>query len=248
MVHRWWQKHSLQVILGLSSIAIAWLIFQTRGAAILEAFSLFVRNLESHSENERELILANSLFQELQDKITDLEAENQELKKLLKYNQTSQNHLQTAVISAPIIGRNPDEWWKLITIGAGSREGVQKDYIVTGIGGLVGRIVEVTPHTSRVLLISDFSSSVGAMISRTRYMGFIKGNSSQTATMTFYAKVSDVQIGDLVTTSPISTIFPPSIPIGKVVSINLNKSPAPEATVKFTAPLDFLAWVTVYPK
>jgi rod shape-determining protein MreC len=244
MVRHWWQKNRLQVILGLSSVAIAWLIFQTQGAAILEIFSSLTRSLQPHSESERKAILANSLFQELQTKISKLEAENKQLRKLLQYQQTS----KISFITAPVIGRSPDEWWQVITIGVGSKEGVNKDDIVAGIGGLVGRIVEVTPHTSRVLLISDPSSRVGATITRTRYLGFIKANSQKTAIMVFYAKVADVKIGDLVTTSSVSSIFPPGIPIGKVISVDLNKSPAPEAKVQFTAPIDFLEWVMVYKK
>lgn len=244
IVRRWWQKYGLQIILGLGSIAIAWLIFQTKGAAILEMFASVTRNLQPYSENERKIILTNSLFQELQTEISELKAQNQQLQELLNYKKKAKNE----VILAPIIGRSPDEWWRLITIGIGTNEGVKKDDIVTGIGGLVGRIVEVTPNTSRVLLISDSSSRVGATITRTRYMGFIRGNSNQTAIMSFYAKVSDVQIGDMVTTSSVSSIFPPGIPIGKVVSIDLDKSPAPEATIQFTAPINFLEWVTVYKK
>ena len=244
IVRRWWQKYGLQIILGLGSIAIAWLIFQTKGAAILEMFASVTRNLQPYSENERKIILTNSLFQELQTEISELKAQNQQLQELLNYKKKAKNE----VILAPIIGRSPDEWWRLITIGIGTNEGVKKDDIVTGIGGLVGRIVEVTPNTSRVLLISDSSSRVGATITRNRYMGFIRGNSNQTAIMSFYAKVSDVQIGDMVTTSSVSSIFPPGIPIGKVVSIDLNKSPAPEATIQFTAPINFLEWVTVYKK
>jgi rod shape-determining protein MreC len=243
-VRHWWQKNRLQVILGLFSLAIAWLIFQTKGAVILEIFSSLTRNLQPYSENERKAILGNSLFQELENQISELEAQNEQLKKLLQYKQTTKINF----ITAPVIGRSPDEWWKVITIGAGSNQGVNKDDTVAGIGGLVGRIVEVTPHTSRVLLISDPSSRVGATITRTRYMGFIKANSSQTAIMVFYAKVYDVKIGDLVTTSSVSTIFPGGIPIGKVVSIDLNKSPAPEAIIQFTAPIDFLEWVMVYKK
>ena len=51
--------------------------------------------------------------------------------------------------------------------------------------------------------------------------------------------------GDLITTSNLSTLFPPDIPIGKVVSLNINRSPAPEAEIEFTAPVDFLNWVMV---
>lgn len=244
IVRRWWQKHGLQVILGLSSVAIAWFLFQTHGKAILEIYSSLVRTLQPYSDNQRKAILTDSMFQELQNQISELEAQNRQLKQLLNSKQTTNSNL----IAAPIIGRSPDAWWQLVTIGAGSKEGVKKDDIVSGIGGLVGRVVDVTSHTSRVLLISDPSSRVGATITRTRYMGFIKGNSNQTAIMVFYAKVGDVKVGDMVTTSSVSSIFPPGIPIGKVVSIDLNKSPAPEAVIQFTAPIDFLEWVAVYQK
>lgn len=241
IVRRWWQKYRLNIFLGFSAVAIALFIFQTKGSIITETFATLSRKIKPYSESERKIVLTNAFFQELQNQITQLESENKQLKQLLKYQQKSKNNL----ITAPVVARSADSWWQLVTIGVGSKQGIKKDDTVTGIGGLVGRIVEVTPNTSRVLLISDSTSRVGTTINRTRYMGFIKGDSSQTATMVFYAKVSDVKIGDMVTTSSVSTIFPPGIPIGKVVSIDLDKSPAPEATIKFSAPIDFLEWVTV---
>jgi rod shape-determining protein MreC len=244
VVFRWWKKNRLQIIFGVSSVAIAWLIFQSKGTAILEIFSSFTRFLQPNAEVNRKAFLADSFFLELQNQITEIEAENQQLKKLLGYVKTQKGSL----VTAPIIGRSPDAWWQIITIGVGNKQGVKKDDIVTGIGGLVGRVVETTPNTSRVLLISDSTSRVGATTGRTRYMGFIKGNSSQIAIMEFYAKVSDVKLGDVVFTSSVSSIFPPGIPIGKIKSVNLNKSPAPEATIEFTAPINFLEWVVVHKK
>jgi rod shape-determining protein MreC len=241
IVRRWWQKRGGQIILGISSLALAWFLYQTRGAIINELLYYLSRNFQRLPEAEEKALLSDRRFEELAAKVKELEAENVRLKKLLGYVEQKKR----ASISAPVIGRSVDGWWQLVTIGIGSKEGVKKDAVVTGIGGLVGKVVEVTPNTSRVLLISDPSSRVGATITRTRYMGFIRGNSSQLATMEFYAKVSDVKVGDVVTTSTVSTIFPAGIPIGKVVSVNLNKSPAPEATIEFIAPLDFLEWVTV---
>jgi rod shape-determining protein MreC len=244
LVRRWWQKHGLPLIFTVSSVSLAWLIYQSRGAAMLELFYVFTRYLHPHPQIDRQALNRDRTVQELDIRLTELETQNEQLKQLLGYVKAQKE----AVIPAPIIGRSPDAWWQLVTIGVGSKRGVKEDDAVTAIGGLVGRVVEVTPHTSRVLLISDSSRGVGATISRTRYMGVIRGKSSQTAVMEFYAKVSDVKVGDVVTTSAISSIFPPKIPIGKVVSVNLNKSPAPEATIEFTAPIDFLEWVVVHIK
>lgn len=240
-INRWYFKNRIQIILSFFLLIITGFIVHTKGAPLLEIFYSLTRYLQPYPEVNREAFLKNSLYEELEMKVTQLEAENKQLKQFLKYTKTQKGNL----ITARIIGRSPDSWWQLITIGVGSKDGVKKDDIVTGIGGLVGKIIEVTPNTSRILLISDPNSRVGASISRTGYIGFIKGNSDETAIMQFYAKVSDVKKGDVVTTSSISTIFPAGIPIGKVISVNLNKSPAPEATIKFSAPIDFLEWVVV---
>ncbi len=241
-IRRWWQKHRLQLVFSLSSVALAWLVYQSQGAAILELFYSLTRHLRLHAQIDRQALKCDRALEKLEIRLSELESQNKQLKQLLGHVNSQTNTL----IPAPIIARSPDAWWQLITIGVGSKQGVKQDHAVTAIGGLVGRIVEVTPHTSRVLLISDPSRGVGATISRTRYMGIIRGKSGQTAVMEFYAKVSDVAIGDVVTTSAVSSIFPSGIPIGKVVSANLNKSPAPEAVIEFTAPIDFLEWVIVH--
>jgi rod shape-determining protein MreC len=249
ILSRWWQKYGIQLLLATSSLSFAWLLYYSKGAIISELLFYLTRNFPRIPPMQQPGLLGEleeirfmaSRLEELTAKVEELETQNQQLQKLLGYVKPQKGNF----VSAPVIGRSVDGWWQLITIGIGSQEGVTQNVVVTGIGGLVGRVVEVTPNTSRVLLISDPSSRVGVTISRTRYMGFIKGNSSQTALMEFYAKVSDVQVGDVVVTSTVSSIFPPGIPIGKVISVDLNKSPAPQATIEFIAPLDFLEWVTV---
>jgi rod shape-determining protein MreC len=145
------------------------------------------------------------------------------------------------------VGRSADYWWQQVTLGRGSQDGIKEGFVVTGIGGLVGRVISVTPHTSKVLLVSDPSSRVGASISRSRDMGLIKGQGDQTAVMQFFEKVPDVRPGDIVTTSAVSTRFPSGLPIGKVKSVNLESGPAPEATIELSAPLNYLEWVIVHP-
>ena len=240
-ISRWWKKYGLQIIWGGVSIFVALIVYHSQGALINEILYHFSQLWLSQPQIDRQALYENSTIEELTTKIIELQAQNQELKKILGYIENSSPQL----LPAKVIGRSADGWWQIITINIGENKRIKKDDVVMGIGGLVGRIIAVTPHTSRVLLISDYNSRVGATLSRTRDQGFIKGQSSQVGVLEFLAKVGDVKVGDVVTTSSLSTIFPPGIPIGKIVAVDLNKSPAPQAEVKFTAPINFLEWVVV---
>jgi rod shape-determining protein MreC len=66
--------------------------------------------------------------------------------------------------------------------------------------------------------------------------------------MQFFDKVPDVRRGDVVATSSVSKLFPSGLPIGRIESVNLDKTPAPEAVIELTAPMSSLEWVVAYPK
>jgi rod shape-determining protein MreC len=229
--------------LTLSVVGTAWLLRQTQGAAIQELYSWLVRPFQSELASVKEKKLTNARILELEQRLVELEKQNQQLQKLLGYFEKDKQ----SAIAAPIIGRSADDWWQQVIIGRGSQDGIEKGFAVTGVGGLVGRVIEVTPHTSRVLLISDPTSRVGAAVSRSRSMGLIKGQGSQIAVMEFFEKVPDIRLGDIVTTSAVSRLFPAGLPIGRVQSVNLEKGPAPEAKIILTAPIDDLEWAIVHP-
>jgi rod shape-determining protein MreC len=242
-VRRWWDKYWLKIILTATVLGSAWYLRQTQSALVNEVYQLVVRPFQSQPPEQIQQQLRTARIAELEQRLAEVESQNQKLKKLLGYVQSQKQ----PVITAPVIGRSADSWWQEIVIGVGKKEGIEKDFVVTGIGGLVGRVVEVSEHTSRVLLISDRTSRVGAAISRNRSLGFLQGNGTSLAEMQFFEKVSDVRPGDVVTTSSVSYLFPPGLPIGKVKSIDPNKSPAPAAIVELNAPLNYLEWVVVQP-
>lgn len=242
ILRRWWERHGIQIVLAGLTLGTAWFIRETQGAALIESYQLLTRPFQSTPTPEERI--ENARVLELQERLVELESQNQKLQELLGYatDQKQQG------IAAPIVGRSPDHWWQIITLGRGSKDGIQTDFTVMGPGGLVGRVVSVTPNTSRVLLISDPSSRVGVVISRSRKMGFLRGQGSTRAVMQFFDKVPDVRRGDVVSTSSVSQLFPSSLPVGRVESVNLDKSPAPEAIVELTAPINYLEWVLVSPK
>ena len=242
-LRRWWDRHGLQLVLVGLALVAALVIRQTQGSAIFEVYQVVTRPFQSSPTSIERLSDARML--ELQARLVELESQNQNLKELLGYVTQSR---AVGAIAAPVVGRSADDWWQQVTLGRGSRVGIQVGFIVTTTGGLVGRIISVTPNTSRVLLISDPTSQVGVILSRSRYVGFLQGKSASHAVMQFFDKVPDVRRGDVISTSPYSQVFPSGLPVGKVESVNLSKSPAPEAIISLFAPIPYLEWVVVYPK
>lgn len=240
-MRRWWQKHGLPIVLTGLVIILAWFLRQSDGGLITEIYALVSRPFQVEITPEQRF--TNAKIVELETKVKELETENQQLKKLVGYVE----QLTDEVISARIIGRSADYWWNQILIGKGSLDGVKKGYVVTGVGGLVGRIIEVTPHSSRVLLVSDPTSRVGSSISRSRNLGYIEGQGSQIVVMHFFEKVPNVKVGDTVTTSAVSPLYPPNLPIGKVKTLALENGPEPQVMVELTVPLNYLEWVTINP-
>ncbi len=240
-LRRWWDRHWLQVVLVGLTLGTAWVIEQTQGAAIFEVYQSLTRPFQSNPNQQEKLI--NARVQEMLVQLSQLQTENQKLKQLLGY---VAERKQPGIV-APIVGHSADQWWQEVTLGRGTKHGIQVGSYVMAPGGLVGRVVSVTPHTSRVLLISDAASRVGVMVSRSHQMGYMRGQDSHKAVMQFFDKVLDVRPGDVLVTSSVSQLFPSGLPVGRVESLNLQKSPAPEAAIEFTAPISYLEWVVVYP-
>jgi rod shape-determining protein MreC len=78
-------------------------------------------------------------------------------------------------------------------------------------------------------------------------MGVVRGQSNNRVIMEFFEKNPDVKAGDVIVTSSYSRLFPRDVPIGRVESIDLTKSPAPEATIQLSSPLAILEWAVIQP-
>lgn len=242
-VRRWYTRFGLKLMWAVIALGIGWFFRKTQGAPILELYYWLSRPFESAPSLLVQDKLTKARIQELEIRLAELEQQNKQLQELLKYFKAQSK----SVITAPIIGRNADGWWEQVVLGRGSQDGIKVGFVVTAIGGIIGRVVSVTPHTSRVLLVSDLTSRIGATVSRSRTMGLIEGQGSQVVMMRFFEKVPEVNPGDTITTSRVSHIFPQGLPIGLVESVDFEHSPAPKATIKLTAPINDLEWAIIHP-
>ncbi|HSM80936.1 MAG TPA: rod shape-determining protein MreC [Nodosilinea sp.] len=240
-LRRWWTRHALKAGMVTLAVSSAWLLRASDGAMLYEAYHWVTRPLQPGISREQQF--ENSYILELQQRIVELENQNRSLQELSDYEAV----LTTEGLRATVIGRGADHWWQHVVLNRGSRSGVAVGHVVTGPGGLVGRVVAVSPSTSRVLLISDPTSRVGAKVSRSRAMGVVRGQSNNRVVMEFFEKVPDVKAGDVIVTSSYSRLFPRDVPVGRIESIDLTKSPAPEAVIQLSSPLSILEWAIIHP-
>ncbi len=141
--------------------------------------------------------------------------EAQRLQSLLAMRET----WRADFVAARVVGKDATNWFKTILIDRGSGAGLRRNLPVVAPEGLVGRIVEVTPSTARVQLITDPVSASGALVQRTRVTGIAVGNLDSGLTVRYLPLLADVIVGDSVVTSGMGGVFPKGIPVGRVTAV-----------------------------
>ena len=228
---RLWPWLVLLLILGLVRLS--------KGAGFADGFALLTRPFWPGTA-QREWVEA-AQQQEQISRIELLEQDNARLRELLALDQQSSGDW----IQAAVISRTASGWWQQLMLGKGSLEGVAKDDAVIGPGGLIGRVQSVTPTTSRVRLLTAPGSRIGVWLPRTQQHGLLAGLGTARPQLQFLDKDIQVRPGDLVSTSPASTLLPPNLPVAVVQSLNVRAVPAPTALVQLIAPPDAIDWVQV---
>lgn len=127
------------------------------------------------------------------------------------------------VMVAQVVSRDLSGWFRSLLVDHGGQEGVVSDQAVLGLSdgkvGLAGRVVEVAPHVSKVLLMIDELSSVAAVVGDNQEQGLVEGDSGAILWMKYLAGDAPVRIGDAVYTSRLSQVFPPHVLIGWVTDV-----------------------------
>jgi rod shape-determining protein MreC len=165
-------------------------------------------NLALRADNERLRV------QSLQVRETD--QENQRLRRLLALR----DRMPLRTLTGEIIGREGGGWARSLTVNRGRADGITQQMPVIVPEGLVGRVAQVRSGASVVQLLNDPTSTVGAVVQRTRTPGLVEGEPGGGVRFKFMARDgAAVTAGDLIVTSALGTLFPKGIPVGRVKAI-----------------------------
>ena len=185
---------------------------------------------------EQNLILKKKLVQMnmLNSELIKYEHENSELKKLLDFYNVQPWSLKVA----KVVNDNYSYLMRTITINLGLVDGISKNLPVVDVNGLVGKVEVASDRASNVQLITDKNFIVSVRLGSEMSIGEFKATHKKLGIVYGVRKTANIKIGDIVYTSGVSTIYPDSVPVAKVVKINKeNDNPFQDIEVEILADL-----------
>lgn len=126
-------------------------------------------------------------------------------------------------LSAHIIQNSINRQQNYITLDRGTNDGVQQDMGVVSPQGVVGIVKSVSSHYAMVMPIINVQSHISCRLDASNNFGSLVWDAVdyRYATLQEVPGHVKVEIGETVSTSGFSSIFPSGIPVGKVVDVQL---------------------------
>ncbi len=180
----------------------------------------------------------------------EVKLENIELRKELNLKR----HTRLNLLIAKVIAVDGIPWIRSMILNKGLSDGVTELSPVlvgkdnSGEGGLVaGEVVDVTLHTCRLLLITDYDCRIAAVDQRSRVRGILMGQGHGICSLKFVQNGKDIRVGDIIVTSGLDGIFPKGFLLGKVISVSPDVTHGLFQTVivKPFVNLNYITWVGI---
>ena len=111
-----------------------------------------------------------------------------------------------------------------LTLNKGENDSIKEDYGVITSKGIVGIIDATSSNYSRVMSILNTNSRVNVKLKKTNYFGILgwDGKSPDIVQLKDIQDLVKIAIGDTIVTSGYSSTFPQNIPVGSILSYELN--------------------------
>ena len=218
----WRQRDSLPFITKPLQIVAA--PFEYGASRIMDTLSSTFHIVDISLKNRIEWESLEKENAELKERSVDYDeilAENKRYRELLDFKAA---HRQFNVRAGSVISRDYGTWSNTMVIDIGSEDGIEENMAVVTPAGVVGFISDVYPHSSRVQLLTDPRTSIGAIVQRpeSRVSSVVRGNGNVPTEPQFVniAKDADILEGDTLVTSGFGSIYPKGLYIGTIVSIH----------------------------
>ncbi|ENW04532.1 rod shape-determining protein MreC [Acinetobacter beijerinckii] len=185
-----------------------WLNQQTKSEAQLR---------RENTAMQAELLQAQVRLQ----KLSELSAENNRLRGLLDTPLIIDGRMQIA----EVIGTDADPLRHIIIINRGSVDHLKIGQTVLDDKGIMGQLINVYPHSSRIMLLSDKEHSLSVRLERTGMRAIISGTGDLGQLKMEYVPTSaDIKVGDKVFSSGLGEHFPAGYLVGTVSKVSRHTS------------------------
>ena len=150
--------------------------------------------------------------------VEQLLMENTRLRKLLALR----DQLATSVMAAEVLYDAADPYTRKIIIDKGQLQDVVLGSPVLDESGVLGQVTRVLPLVSEVTLVIDRELAIPVLNVRTGARSVAYGDPTTAGSgleLRFMGSNSDVQQGDLLTTSGVDGVYPAGLPVAKISRI-----------------------------
>lgn len=153
---------------------------------------------------------------------TTLRTQNDELRERIARVPAAQDLARAQLahpdgIPATVIGYDPEAAMRIVTIDRGAKDGVRRDAgVITG-AGVVGRVMEVAPLSSKVLLVTDATSKLPAVVQHGRWWAIAVGTATRVK-LQYVSQDAKLRIGDRVVTGE-GRSFHAGVLIGRIKEV-----------------------------
>ena len=147
--------------------------------------------------------------------LNEIALENNRLKTILSFKQKS----PLRFIAARVISRPADNWSSGLIVDKGSLHGIQRGMAVVTYLGLVGRVVEVSVLTAKVMLLNDPNLGISSLVQRSRQEGLVSGTLGDNLIMRYLPQDADIKLNDVIVSSGLNDTYPKGLLIGTVVDV-----------------------------
>ena len=149
--------------------------------------------------------------------LEQLELENRHLRELLELRQ----RMPTPSLAAEVLYEAGDPYTRKMVLDKGALNGVVQGSPVMDEQGILGQITRVHLLVSEITLVTDREHSIPVLNTRTSARGVAFGESggAPLLELRYMATNADIEVDDVLTTSGVDGVYPPGIPVAKVVKV-----------------------------
>ena len=194
-------------------------VAQTPGS-LVDYASHYLQGMHSLQQENDELKHAKLTTAPDLQRLAQLEAENERLRKLLSVTEREKANGQVS----QILYTARDPFSRKVIVDKGQQSGITAGQPAIDDAGVVGQVTRVFPFSAEITLITDKDQVVPVQIVRTGQRSVVFGLGNGQLELRYMPANADIQIGDMLVTSGLDGIYLPGFPVAKVVNIERDSA------------------------
>jgi len=154
------------------------------------------------------------------ERMAQLEAENERLRKLLAVKKREKAKGQVA----QILYTARDPFSRKVIVDKGQQSGIVAGQPAIDEAGVVGQVTRVFPFSAEVTLITDKDQAVPVQVVRSGQRSVVFGLGNGQLELRYMPANADILVGDVLVTSGLDGVYLAGFPVAKVVNIERDSA------------------------